>query len=47
VLASALQYAFNPNTRGAGIEGHDLLVLAIWLVVGVVLMAHFLRARDP
>jgi len=45
-LADALQYAFNPYTRGAGIEGSDVLVLAIWLAVGVFLMFRFLRASD-
>jgi ABC-2 type transport system permease protein len=28
--------AFNPATRGAGISGHDLLILAIWGVAGLV-----------
>jgi ABC-2 type transport system permease protein len=45
-LADAMQYAFNPDTRGAGIKGGDLLTLAIWLVVGVVMMVLFLRQRD-
>jgi ABC-2 type transport system permease protein len=45
-LAGALQYAFNPNTRGAGIEGHDLVLLAIWLAVGVLLMLRFLRTSE-
>jgi ABC-2 type transport system permease protein len=42
-LADALQYAFNPHTTGSGIKGSDVLTLAIWLVVGVVLMIRFLR----
>jgi hypothetical protein len=28
--------AFNPATRGAGIAGHDLLILALWGVGGLV-----------
>lgn len=42
-LAHGLQHAFNPFTNGAGFDSTDLLTLAIWLVVGVVLMARFLR----
>jgi ABC-2 type transport system permease protein len=42
-LADAMQYAFNPDTRGAGVKGNDLVTLAIWLAVGVFLMIRFLR----
>jgi len=42
-LSHAFQYAFNPYTTGSGIKGGDLQTLAIWLVVGVVLMARFMR----
>jgi ABC-2 type transport system permease protein len=42
-LAHALQYAFNPLTTGSGIQAYDLGTLAIWLVVGIFLMARFLR----
>ncbi len=42
-LADGLQHAFNPFTTGSGFEGSDLLTLAIWLVVGCVLMVRFLR----
>jgi ABC-2 type transport system permease protein len=42
-LADGLQYAFNPHTTGAGFNGGDLKSLAIWTVVGVVLMLRFLR----
>jgi ABC-type multidrug transport system permease subunit len=47
-LADSLEYAFNPHTAGPGFHGHDLLVLAIWTVVGVRLMVRFMRqpARD-
>jgi ABC-2 type transport system permease protein len=45
-LADAMQYAFNPRTTGAGIEGHDLVTLAIWLAVGVFLMVRFLRVSE-
>jgi ABC-2 type transport system permease protein len=42
-LAHSFHYAFNPYTKGAGIDGSDLATLAIWLAVGAVLMARFLR----
>ncbi|MBV9465749.1 MAG: ABC transporter permease [Solirubrobacterales bacterium] len=42
-LADALQYAFDPRTTGAGLKGHDLQTLAIWTVVGIVMMVRFLR----
>jgi ABC-2 type transport system permease protein len=42
-LADALQYAFNPVTTGSGIEASDLGTLALWLIVGIILMARFLR----
>ena len=42
-LADGLQYAFDPRTTGAGLNGHDLRTLAIWTVVGVYLMLRFLR----
>jgi ABC-2 type transport system permease protein len=45
-LADAMQYAFNPHTRGAGIKGDDLVTLAIWLAVGVFLMIGFLRTSE-
>jgi hypothetical protein len=45
-LADAMQYAFNPHTRGAGINGGDLVVLAIWLAVGASLMIGFLRTNE-
>ena len=45
-LAHGLQYAFNPFTSGAGFEGSDLLTLAIWLVVGVILMIRFLASPE-
>ena len=34
-LAHGLQYAFDPATRGNGISGPDLAVLALWTVIGV------------
>jgi ABC-2 type transport system permease protein len=34
-LNAALFKAFDPTTRGAGIAGHDLLVLAIWGAAGL------------
>jgi ABC-2 type transport system permease protein len=42
-LASSLQYVFDPRYHGAGLDGSDLEVLAIWTVVGVWLMVRFLR----
>lgn len=42
-LAHGLQYAFDPRTTGAGLNGADLLTLAIWLAVGTLLMVRFLR----
>ena len=42
-LASGLQYGFDPRHGGAGLNGADVRVLAIWTVVGVYLMLRFLR----
>ena len=42
-LADGLQYAFDPRTTGAGFKGTDLLSLAIWTGIGVLLMVKFLR----
>jgi len=42
-LANALQVAFSPETTGAGFSGKDLLVLAAWCVVGVVLATRNFR----
>jgi hypothetical protein len=42
-LADGLEYAFNPHTTGAGFNAGDLKSLAIWTVVGIVLMLRFLR----
>ncbi|HTU98305.1 MAG TPA: ABC transporter permease [Solirubrobacteraceae bacterium] len=42
-LASSLQYVFDPRHHGAGFDGADLKVLAIWTVVGVWMMLKFLR----
>ncbi len=42
-LADGLQHAFDPRTVGAGLNGQDLQVLAIWTVVGIFLMLRFLR----
>ena len=45
-LADGLQHAFNPFTRGAGLNGADLRTLAIWTMIGVVLMIRFLRQPE-
>jgi ABC-2 type transport system permease protein len=42
-LADGLQYAFNPHTTGAGLNGGDIRSLAIWTMVGVFLMVRALR----
>jgi ABC-2 type transport system permease protein len=42
-LADGMQHAFNPYTTGAGFDGQDIRTLAIWTVIGVVLMLRFLR----
>jgi ABC-2 type transport system permease protein len=42
-LADGLQVAFDPRTRGSGIVAHDLLVLAIWTLVGTRTMLRFLQ----
>ena len=42
-LADGLQVAFDPRTHGSGIVGHDLLVLAIWTLVGARIMLRFLQ----
>ena len=42
-LASGLEYVFDPRHHGAGLNGSDLKVLAIWTVVGVWLMIRFLQ----
>ena len=42
-LADGLQYAFNPHTTGAGLNGADLRTLAIWTAVGIFLMVRALR----
>jgi ABC-2 type transport system permease protein len=42
-LAVGFQYAFNPHRHGVGLDGHALLNLAIWTVIGVALMIGFLR----
>lgn len=38
-FVDALRIAFDPNTGGAGIAGDDLLKLAVWGVIGLVLAA--------
>lgn len=45
-LADGLQYAFDPRTHGAGVKVADVRTLAIWSVVGVVLMLRFLRSSQ-
>jgi ABC-2 type transport system permease protein len=45
-LADGLEYAFNPHTAGAGIKAHDLGVLAIWTVIGIIMMLSTLRRPE-
>jgi ABC-2 type transport system permease protein len=42
-LADGLEYAFNPHTVGAGVNGQDIRTLAIWTGIGVFMMLRFLR----
>jgi ABC-2 type transport system permease protein len=42
-LANGLQFVFDPRRHGAGLDGSSLRVLAIWTVIGVVMMVKFLR----
>jgi ABC-2 type transport system permease protein len=42
-LANGLQFVFDPRRHGAGFDGASLRVLAIWTVIGVVMMVKFLR----
>ena len=42
-LADGLEYAFNPHTVGAGLNGQDIRTLAIWTAVGIFVMMRFLR----
>jgi len=42
-LADALQYVFDPRTKGAGINGVDLAVLGAWLLVGLVIARRSFR----
>jgi ABC-2 type transport system permease protein len=46
-LADGLEYAFNPHTAmGAGLRAQDLRTLAIWTVIGVVMMLRTLRRPE-
>ena len=42
-LSDGLQYAFDPRRSGAGVNWHDARTLAVWTVIGVMLMLTFLR----
>lgn len=42
-LAHGLQHAFHPATTGSGIVGIDLLVLAIWTLVGLRICQRWFR----
>jgi ABC-2 type transport system permease protein len=42
-LADGLQYAFDPYTHGAGLNGGDVRTLAIWTAIGIFLMIRTLN----
>jgi ABC-2 type transport system permease protein len=42
-LAEGLQYVFDPRRSGIAVSATDLRNLAIWTVIGIVLMVRFLR----
>jgi ABC-2 type transport system permease protein len=42
-LADGLQYAFDPRATGAGVKATDVRTLAIWTVIGIIMMVKFLR----
>jgi ABC-2 type transport system permease protein len=42
-LAEGLQYVFDPRHSGGGVSTADIRNLAIWTVIGIVLMVRFLR----
>lgn len=43
-LADGMQHAFDPRTTGLGFVGHDLAVLALWVLAGALIMRRSLRA---
>ncbi|HEX4106653.1 MAG TPA: ABC transporter permease [Solirubrobacteraceae bacterium] len=43
-LADGLAAAFDPRTHGAGLQGADLRTLAIWCIIGGVMMVRSLGA---
>lgn len=43
-LADGLQAAFDPRFGGTGIVTNDLITLAIWTLIGVALMRHYLSS---
>ena len=42
-LADALQYVFDPRTKGAGVNGVDMAVLGAWFLVGLVIARRSFR----
>ena len=42
-LADALQYAFDPRTAAPGVNVSDLLMLAFWTMVGLIVALRFFR----
>ena len=42
-LAEGLQYVFDPRRSGVAVSAADLRNLAIWTVIGILLMMRFLR----
>jgi ABC-2 type transport system permease protein len=43
-LADSLDVAFDPRTHGAGFSASDLRMLAIWTIVGAVIMVRYTRS---
>jgi ABC-2 type transport system permease protein len=43
-MTDAIQYAFDPRTQGPGINGGDLLTLALWTIVGIRLTTGLFRS---
>lgn len=45
-LAHALQHAYDPSVSGAAFSGDDLLVLAVWGVIGLRLAQRFMQSES-
>lgn len=45
-LADGLQACFDPGAAGAGLVGHDLLVLGLWTLAGCAMMLRYMRSLN-